>query len=78
MDASLEQTKRALIAAVAYYRQLAEAIASELLKVDHILDDRLLVTTPADVTDIAPSIEYMSQDNRRQVMVNISNDKTAL
>lgn len=36
--------------------ELAEAIASELLEVDHIPDDRLLFATTADVTDIATAL----------------------
>jgi hypothetical protein len=78
MDASSEQTIRALIAAVVCYSEPAEAIASELLEVDHVPDDGLLIATPADATDIAPNIEHMSQDIRRQVMVNISNENMAL
>lgn len=77
-DASPEETKRALIAAVTHYSKLAEAISSELLEFDHIPDDRLLFATTADVTDIAPSIERMSQDMRGEVMVSLTNHNTPL
>ena len=70
-DASPEHTKRALITAVVYYSELAEAIASELIEVDHIPDDRLLIATPPNVTDITPGIESMSRDMCGQVMVKL-------
>lgn len=61
----------ALTAACMLYPDICITIESTLRHVDCIVDHRLLITDPFNVTDMRNSLDFMSAESQQQILMDL-------